>query len=169
MWRNDQTSEPVFIRMKKTFLVSIVFISAFFLSIGKLSYSGFCFPELRYLSEREKTSAAIQYILQRYPPAIEQNKTSDSGDLSTFRDQPRHPISYSGIEQFLKINSMCCELSDTAEDGYRPSFLDRLFGYFSTFVRVRYSVRFYDEKNTESSKVDQYFVAVSSCGKPWEG
>jgi hypothetical protein len=121
--------------------------------------SGFCIAEKRYLTDSELMDIAVDNV-RRSHLAHYNNKSGlgVSGSL----------IRYADLNEFKTVNSNCCSLSPTAQEGFKPPWSRKLFGRFRTFVRVNYA--------EESASGDQStpimreaFIAVTNCGKAGDG
>lgn len=139
---------------------------------GSLRYSGFCFKEARYLSEEEKIRSAVEYVLQLYSPdrgaikIIEENGKQKSVPANPIGQMK---VKYKNTDEFFAKNTECCELTQRAAEGYGGSPIDWVVGYISTWVHVKYMAKYYDNHDAEYLKVDEAYVAVSSCGVAWDG
>jgi hypothetical protein len=153
------------------------FLAVTFLALGGftwwagMNYTGYCHAEGRYLSDEEKINSAVQFVFNRYPPTISKTIEKDVNGImqkSDFWYAPENPIMYKDIKDFIDFNPSCCTLSMRTGEGSAPSFLDRITGYVSTYVIVRYKVRYLENSN-EKYQIDRTAVAVRNCGASWSG
>lgn len=136
-----------------------------------MNYAGYCHAQNRFLTDQEKIDAGIQFALNRYPPSIRVTQTDMVNGVKkqiTVLRVPEHPVKYQDVAEFKAMNPDCCNLSMRTGEGGRPSFIERIFGYVSTYVLVLYKVRYWE--NGEVKLGDSGMaVAVKNCGKPWSG
>jgi hypothetical protein len=128
---------------------------------ARLSYTGYCFKEERYLSDQEKIDAVITEALMTYPPVLEER--DDVGRLTLFR--PKNWIPYKDVNEFKRLNPNCCQLTTRGDEGYKITFSERLFGDVSTLVHIRYLVRYRDDQGSLVEAPIEYSPAVSNCGR----
>lgn len=136
-----------------------------------MNYAGYCHAEHRFLSDEEKIHSAVQFVLNRYPPTISKKidvTVNGVAQKSDYWYPPENPVMYKDINDFMAINPGCCRLSMRTGEGSPLSLLDRITGYASTFVIVKYDVR-YKENGIEKSQMDSTAVAVRNCGNAWSG
>lgn len=137
-----------------------------------MNYTGYCHAEGRYLSDDEKIRPAIQFVLDRYPPTISKTIERNVNGViqkSDFWYAPEQPVKYRDIAEFMAINPDCCELSMRTGEGRGGALLDRVTGYFSTYVIVWFKVRYLDENNIENYGKKGMAVAIKNCGESWSG
>ncbi|MGL4619759.1 hypothetical protein [Chroococcidiopsis sp.] len=120
-----------------------------------LNYSGFCFAEMRYLSNEEKIRAVFDYQNSR-------NRLP----LDNLPD-PKH-IKYKSFDEHIALYPECCSVNPGSPYEVPPTnFLDRIFGYDSgDVVVINFQVRYLDENGslkTVSNRFDNY---LQNCGKP---
>ncbi|HNE26465.1 MAG TPA: hypothetical protein PLH12_04925 [Pseudomonadales bacterium] len=139
-----------------------------------MNYAGYCHAEGRFLSDQEKIYSAVKYVMPHsYPRTIKrQRNISINGVIgkSDYLYENKKPIKYKDEQDFLALNPDCCTLSmKIGEIGEieRPAIIDRVTGYFSTYVTVRFKIRFLDENNKESFGEGSSSVSVTNCGKSW--
>ena len=127
-----------------------------------LNVSGFCFREVRFLSEDEIISRVIEDIYSSYPPAYYQIGVP-----------VRNAVTYSSREEFVRSNSDCCVIVpsayvDSSESDFRVPTEYSLFGKNRALVRVIYRVE-WDPPGSGSSKamppgVMRDYRRVTNCG-----
>ena len=138
-----------------------------------MNYTGYCHAKNRYLSEQEKVEAGIQFVLDGYPPSLQFARTETingvAEELVSWKI-PEYPVRYKNAVEFKALNPACCELVKVinvpGEGIIKHSILDRLSGFFSDFVIIKFKVRYVDdgqEKNADSSMS----VSIANCGKAW--
>jgi hypothetical protein len=115
----------------------------FFVVYGSLNYSGFCFKELRYLTNEEQILRAITEVsVGRCEGGALINAETRKVDLI------RKPMPYESVDAFLKKNPDCCMLipkNGIYGDEYTPpSFWDRVFGYYNHVVTVKYVQKYFE-------------------------
>lgn len=157
--------------IKRFFGVSALLAIGFAVWWMGMNYNGYCHAEGRYLSDEERINSAVQYVLDRYPPTIsKQIEVNDNGVVQK-RDYwyaPEKPVMYKDINDFMLINPECCRIGMSAGESGPANVLDRLTGYVSSYVIVRYKVRYLEEKN-EKYAMDGTAVAIKNCGRAWSG
>jgi hypothetical protein len=82
---------------------------------------------------------------------------------------PKKPIFYNSIEEFKEINRACCKLSDVDENREYTELITRASGGLSTYVRVRYKVRYLNSDNELIEVMREILVAVDNCGRARQG
>jgi hypothetical protein len=120
-----------------------------------LNYSGFCLSERRYLTEREVIDIGVREHFQKYPPAA----------YADFSKVVR-PIDYASVGDFMVRNPKCCSVTETSREGVTPGLIDRLVGRFAGFVRIEYKL---EDNVPGAPDKNVVWVAVTNCGKPWNG
>ena len=152
---------------------SILIALLFF--VARLSYSGYCFKEKRYLSDEEKINLAVQHVVRFYPPNIPYEIVVENGEQKKIRTgrSPKNSLPYRDLKEFLELNPNCCRVVMRANfsDGerYIVEFWDRLFGRTSCLVEVKYFVRYRDDAGVAHSYPAETFPAISNCGYLWNG
>jgi hypothetical protein len=135
---------------------------------------GYCKKEMRYLTDEEKIDSAIKYVMKSYHPVVEIPKKHEDNDVrmdehKIHYELAKNPIYYNSIEEFKAINKDCCTLAEDDGSGYRGGFYNRASGGLSTYVLVRYKVRYFDSDNEVKEKNTDLTVAVSNCGMAYIG
>jgi hypothetical protein len=154
----------------------ILFLVTIFV-YGALNYSGFCFKEMRYLSDAEKIELALNSIIKE--------QTSPGKRVNVFTDNDklivREIIPYSSKNDFIKKNTDCCkEIVPSngifAEDP-SPTLFDRILGRYSYGIRVSYvekRIETIAQKDGAEGNGKRYEVRIhgllpyGNCGGPCE-
>jgi hypothetical protein len=108
-------------------IIFLLLLSTPAISYFGLNYSGFCFDEMRYLSQEDKVRAVFD-------------------DLNNQKEirKIKH-IKYKSFDEYLKENPDCCVVNPSYTDLPAPSLINRLFGYYSgDYVRIKYKMRYLD-------------------------
>lgn len=139
----------------KTIIKTIVMCGLFLLFVyGALNYSGFCFRELRYLSNAEKKRLAVELVSSG---KFNTNTGHYISSVSGKPDRWEKTLPYESVEEFLKENPDCCTLVPK-ERGYHddftpPTFWERLSGKYNYGVLVKAQYKYItgpiDEKGKE--------------------
>jgi hypothetical protein len=164
---NRQTSERGYIGVVTLILILVLF--------GYIGWSitpnlkGYCKKENRYLTDEEKIDSAIEYILSGYPGVVDILEKQGEDIVRVDVNIPKKPIYYNSIEEFKTINKDCCRLFDFGINGDQAGFITRANGGLSTYVRVRYKVRYYNGDNELIEDMKEILVAVTNCGRGWQG
>jgi len=155
--------------VKKILGTAVVLPLGFCIWWSGMNYAGYCHKEGRFLSDEEKIHSAIRYVLAGYPPSISNVEVivNDAFQRGPSWAKPKNTIKYKDVDEFQEINPNCCKLSMVIAEGVRSSFIDRIAGYFSTFVIVRYKVRYFDDNNVEKHNDGGQAVAIKNCGQAW--
>lgn len=128
------------------------------------NYAGYCEAESRYLTDEEKINIAITDTLRSYPPPLPKYG-SDGGTRKVVDIRPpAEPINYADLEEFLRLNKDCCALTKEVREGQSVTPISRLTGRISTFVTVKYLVRYRDHQGNIVSEPSETFRAISNCG-----
>lgn len=157
----------------------IKIILAMFLVIifeyGALNYSGFCFKEMRYLSDEEKIQITLNSIIKEQTTSGRVANVFGGNGIKSLREI----ITYKSAEAFILENPDCCkELVPSngffAEDE-GPTFLDRVLGRYSYGVRVSYVEKRVEtpiNKDGTEGKEERRdmrihgFLPYGNCGQP---
>lgn len=164
---NQQSTERGYIGV-----LILILILAFFGYIGLSitpNLKGYCEKEHRYLTDEEKINSAIQYILSGYPSVVDILEKQGEDIVRVDMNIPKKPIYYNSIEEFKAINKDCCRLSDLDINGDQAGFITRARGGLSTYVRVRYKVRYLNSANELIEVMMEILVAVDNCGRARQG
>jgi hypothetical protein len=143
IWKEDYWLVKFFRKLSPLgFLLRILFWPfVIFVVYGALNYSGFCFRELRYLSDDEKIQKVIAEVSKGrfYAGAIINLATGKVGTI-------REPIPYESVEVFLKENPDCCTLipknGNYADIAPPPTLWQRIFGNVNYGVRMKFKLKY---------------------------
>jgi len=148
------------------------FISILVFSFLTLNYAGFCFSEMRFLSDQEKIKIAVQYIFERYPKVGDEAWYSPLGSNSKImkiKSWPENPVPYKNLNEFFAINPNCCKVTQDYRsiggEGDNTSAWGCISGKKSAIVGVRYLLRYRDENGDIQSKLKEIFPGISNCGE----
>lgn len=174
-WANRLAStRPLIGRFLKTFkYLSFASIGVLVLYIGihaEMDLSGYCYKQRRFLTNQEKIEIAVKEIIRSYPPVVTANITINNGKSATRWFAPKNFIPYQSSDEFFKINKDCCEVTehrkgDFWQKGEKLSLFEKLFGFTSSYIRIRYQVRYFDENGKLTINYVEPYIAISSCGK----
>ena len=146
----------------RIFFKSIVLISGivstFLIIYFGLNYSGFCFAEMRYLSDEEKIRSVFNYQNNRtrLPVYI-------PGKGSTIYQH----IKYKSFDEYIKQNPDCCTLNPGIPTEVPPArFIDSILGYNSgDVVAITFRVRYLNENNQQGLIEASFENTIQNCGK----
>jgi hypothetical protein len=134
---NEKTLLITIIR-KLTFLRIVILT---FFVYGSLNYSGFCFEEMRYLSDEDKIHIAVTYVLNR-----------------GFKGKRE----YQSVNDFLANNPHCCSISTESMITVINDSPDRTIGNLCGYVYV-----LEDSFDVRPEEKAMSAIAISNCGKAW--
>ena len=112
-----------------------------FAVIETLNFSGFCYREVRYLSNREFIDRAVRFNLQLHGPSNERKKV------------------YSSLTEFYRLNPNCCILHNWGYPFADPIIV-RLVGLYIAVADIVY-------RTNDAAGVDNFyysFVFMNACG-----
>jgi hypothetical protein len=109
-----------------------------------LNFTGFCWADLRYYSDRELINAAIGYELRM-------NEAADY-----VKDRKR----YQSLEEFLAVNRDCCRVYRWGHPLELDGVWVRVFGWYIAVVNILYRLR----DDGPRQFFDRYSF-VNACGK----
>jgi hypothetical protein len=115
---------------------------------GSLNYSGFCFEEMRYLSDEEKIRGAIANLLKNYNTSwyAHHTITEKVGDKTKYQAYVYwQNIPFKDIDEFLKENPHCCVINRGGED-HLPEFWEKIFGRCNYFIGMKYRFKYVEKK-----------------------
>jgi hypothetical protein len=123
------------------FLGSLVLAVAIIGVFEYLNFSGYCYSECRYLSDRELIEKAVQYNLKN-PPGV--------GGVTQ----------YASLDEFFAMNADCCFLERGGHETLQEGTWVRLFGWYVAVADIWYRLG--------DVGLDAYYnslVALNSCGQ----
>jgi hypothetical protein len=134
-------------------LVAIGFASGFF----SLNYWGYCFERGGRVSDQEKINAAVAELLGTQNAQKVDMPESGGG---------RQVIPYADVEDVLRLNPGCCTVGKEiqSEGTHRIDDLNRMFGFVSDFVTIKYALRYRDNQGIVHRKVIETHYVVDQCG-----
>jgi hypothetical protein len=160
-------SRLMILTTKRRVILAVLTLTAVFVGIvvwrSAWNYAGYCHIQGRVLPEEERVRIAIEDVLQTYPPPVRTPPESRN------MERPTRPIPYAGVEAFRTSNPDCCEVVDELPEGYSPPLSARMRGQFSSFVRLKFRVRYLTNTGVEAEQLVERHVAISNCGRPWSG
>lgn len=125
--------------------------------------SEYCFKKAKWVSDQEKITAAINFVLEVYPFIASRERLAKT----TNSLQPGNnytPIDYKSLDEFMKLNPDCCKI--VRDENYQPNIMETvLFSRSSSLVQVRYKLRYisFDGKSTERQVVERH--QFTTCGE----
>ncbi len=143
-----------------------------FFIYGALNYSGFCFKEMRYLSDEEKIRIAVAKV----------NKMG-GGHYSKPQEgffKYIKVVPYESIDAFFHENPDCCTIVPYAGFehvtgvAWPPTFWERFFGIYNSAVRIQYTRRYIEgplDKNKKmgpGEKHEEFLIGdyhIDNCGE----
>lgn len=119
------------------------------------NYSGFCFPQMRYLSDEKQIKLVFGYQNSRQTLFIPRK-----GNIEH--------ISYESFEQYSQRYPDCCAVNPGGSYGVPPAnFFDRILGYDSNdIVVINFYVRYYDQSGHQQIETMQFENVLTNCGDP---
>jgi len=128
-----------------------------------LNYSGFCFAQMRYLTDEEKIRLVFEGQNSRDRLPIDNSPYPEYSPLQ----YPKH-IKYKSFDEYIALYPECCSVNPGGPYEVPPAeFLDRIFGYDSRDIVVtKFQVRYLDENGslkTAETRLDNY---LENCGQP---
>lgn len=147
--------------MKKKFisLTSILLLlCAIFLPFFALNYSGFCFRELRYLSDREQ----MESLFSIWNRSIFDNIVID-GEFKVLERKNR----YASFDEFLAKHPNCCHIDPGGPyDMGAPFFIDRITGYDSgTVISFKFNEEYIEPNGNIITQEIQVLDRLQNCGE----
>ena len=118
------------------------FIVLFLAGIEILNFTGFCYPRVRYCSDRELIDIAVNRALdwrQRFMTAPSQ-------------------VIYTSIDDFYSKNANCCRL--TRWNKQTDSVWARAFGFYVATAEI-----WYRESDTGNEPYYDSEISLTACGK----
>jgi hypothetical protein len=130
--------------MRRAAIVLAVLCGGALAIVEYLNFTGFCYPQRRYLSSDELIASAVKESLRRHTPV------------------PNSPgqKAYASLEDFYQQNSNCCEINRWSSSGLASPVWARALGYYEALVSTVF-------RTAEGDGADNFHVsmtAVDSCG-----
>lgn len=129
-----------------------IILSVFF----TLNYSGFCFKEFRYLSDRELMESLFNIWNSSY---------LDNVNFEILERKNR----YANFDEFLAKHPDCCEIDP--EGGYDtgpPNFIDRITGYDSgRRILFEFNEQYIDSDGNIRTEEIQIVDRLQNCGESY--
>ncbi|NER05846.1 MAG: hypothetical protein F6K17_26260 [Okeania sp. SIO3C4] len=127
---------------------------ALFLLYAGLNYSGFCFAQMRYLSDEERFRKIFFDRINR-------------GGTFVSEGQGYEKVKYESFEQYMESNSDCCAIVPyhRAYNGF--TFLERITGYGSGELTVMSFTVYSLDKNGERISPQELKLKIGqkNCGQ----
>jgi hypothetical protein len=124
-----------------------------------LNYIGYCPAKGRVLTEQEKLAPVIQWLALSHPVEAEPPKVPPEEER----------LYYDSIPEFLRENPDCChvakEFYDADAGWVRLGLGQRLCGFVSDYVAVKFYLRYRDKNGAIRRKQVQGGYALTPCGK----
>lgn len=155
-----------------------------------LSYTGYCFDQSRYLTDKERIRPTIEAVLAVYPRITyaydelpisgfevvrDKSRCCGQGDMSKYDKSqgavalnPTQLILYRDVDEFVAVNPDCCSFTRDGlygEDSSAPLW-PRLTGYSAGYVNVKFRVRYRDAEGAQQSKFSAVSWSYTACGAP---
>ena len=124
-----------------------------------LNYSGFCFDQMRYLTDEEKIRSVFDY----------QNKRTDLLYRVHIDPNNNKYIPYKSFDEYIALYPECCSVNPGGLFYEVPpaKFLDRIFGYDSRDIVVtEFQVRYLDENGSLKTAEIRFNNYMANCGQP---
>ncbi|NEP80189.1 MAG: hypothetical protein F6K17_26255 [Okeania sp. SIO3C4] len=132
-----------------------------FLLYAGLNVSGFCFAEMRYLSDEDKFRKVFEGMNSQKTLRI---KTTKNGKLQSQRYEQ---IKYESFEQFMEINPDCCAVDPGGPYEVAPfDFGERITGSATgEVIVVNYIINYLDENGKRKSHKLKFETVQGNCGQ----
>jgi hypothetical protein len=135
-------------------------IIAALIGFGSANYAGVCISKGSYLSDAELIKRAASREFQSHLAHIRYYESTGGDDKGLIR--------YGNFEDFIARNPNCCMVTRVAREGYEVELIDRLLGWFRSFVRIYYAYET-NPNDVSHPKMKEVFWAVTNCGYVWNG
>ena len=123
-----------------------------------LNSLGFCFTEMRFLSNEDKIQSVFNY----------QNKRTDLLNIVHVEKSSNRYIKYKNFDEYIKENPNCCKINPGGPyDIPPPSLLYPILGGFPSgdVVVINFKVRYLGENGKQKSEQISFENVVTNCGK----
>lgn len=152
------------IHNKKYWLVIIIrklsffkILMLIFVVYGILNYSGFCFKEMRYISDEEKVRNAISasHIIRKnvddddWKPHDYTLEYFDEHHKAYRVKTYRKFIPYEDIDTFFRENPNCCIMNKPSGEDEPPSAWEKIFGTCNYIVNINYVEKYIEKQLKE--------------------
>jgi hypothetical protein len=133
-----------------------------------LNYSGFCFAEMRYLSDEEKIRAVFDYQNSRNTLPLDNAPDPKHVKDKSFDGYNLAHIKYKSFDEYIALYPECCSVNPGGPYEVPPAkFLDRIFGYNSgDVVVINFHVRYLDENGSLKTVENRFENYLQNCGQP---
>jgi len=135
---------------------------------GKRNYQGICSETQVKLSDAEKINLAIEALISYYPKdeRVLNNFLREVANPESEKLSGKKPIPYKDLDDFHDYNKDCCEVLPQSKDIDSPpvNIIDRLSGSLSSFVKVKYKIRYFDEFRNKQKVASEVTYRISNCG-----
>jgi hypothetical protein len=154
--------------------ISILLLLTFLLLNGL----GFCFENMRFISDDEKIKIAISHVLKQYEynkeivdsrqvPSGENDNSDEAGNYLF----PLNPIPYRDEADFLSQNPNCCHVTFKYKSkhyegsAYEVGFWEFILGKKTSIVVINYIFKYKDATGKEHTKTADWFSGMNNCGE----
>lgn len=122
-----------------------------------LNHSGFCFAQMRYLSDEEKIRLAFNSINNAEKLAVQ---------IKDGQTVYREHIPYKSFDEYFKENPDCCKIQPLEGSKFAPPwFLERIFGFYSGEIIVtNFKVRYIDDEGKRRIQEIHVAESLENCG-----
>ena len=156
------------------FLTATLLVMAKPVYLGFQNYLGYCSRTSTRVPDEEKIRLAISFFLEYYPKdnsSLRRFLINNENYSSKDATEKYKPITYLGIDHFKKTNPDCCQVLRQPKtfDIGPASLIDRVLGGKSSFVEIRYLLKYFDAAGNIKQSEDNVTVAITNCGYVWSG
>ena len=124
-----------------------------------LNYSGFCFKEMRYLSDREQ----MESLFNIWNRSSFSKSIRIDGEYQVLKQKNK----YTSFDEFLAKHPDCCEIDP--EGGYDtdpPNFINRITGYDSgTRILIEFNQELIEPNGNIITREVQLVDRLQNCGE----
>lgn len=135
------------------------------------NYQGHCLETSLKTNDRTIINNAIANLFIYYPKDEKSLRyfLRASGASDSAISLSSKPINYGSIAEFTKLNNDCCQILSRPIDieASPASFFERITGSVSSFVQVRYLLRYFDKAGQMQQRQMEVTYAVNNCGVVW--
>ncbi len=144
--------------ISRLFRVTIILFIGYLLLRGTLNYTGFCWPEKRWLSYAERIDLAIEKVNKN--PMIDHLRDELADKYRGAEHKP-----YTSVEAFKQQNPKCCEVIIVQQPTWGSKLHKVLFGHYAATVRIPYTLRLYNEDGSIEHIPTETYAPITYCGK----